>query len=156
MRIKIAGEFREPKCYDCINIEVDERGVATVTLKAPTFREWWETLPRLYQIIITDTCPTYKTRLSRGLYSDIDPDVMSAMQEVPRGFYAIHDAKAWSIMFQLLPTNIWKKIENITGSPDAFIKNAIAENFPDKCRKEIWDVIQLCRGAGYYLDKYVN
>lgn len=87
MRIKIAGEFREPKCYDCISIDVDERGVATVNLKAPTFHEWWE---------------------------------------------------------------------SITGSPDAFIKNAIIENFPDKCRKEIWEVIQLCRNAGYYLDKYVN
>lgn len=156
MRIKIAGEFREPKCYDCISIDVDERGVATVTLKAPTFHEWWESLPRMYQIIITDAFPKYKMVLNRGLYSDIDTDVMSAMQEIPRGFYATHDAKAWSILFQVIPTDVWKQIESITGSPDAFIKNAIIENFPDKCRKEIWEVIQLCRNAGYYLDKYVN
>ena len=156
MRIKIAGEFREPICYDCISIDVDERGVATINLKAPTFHEWWENLSRMYQIIITDTFPKYKMILSRGLYSDIDPEDMSAMQEIPRGFYAIHDAKVWSILFQVIPPEVWKQIKQITKTPEAFIKNAIFDDFSDKYRKELWEIIQLCRNAGYYLDKYVN
>lgn len=156
MRIKIVGECREPKCFDCFSIDIDSRGVATVTLKAPTFHEWWENLPRIYQIIVTDAFPKYKMTINSGRYSDIDPDDMSAMQEIPKGFYAIYDMKAWSILFRLVPLDVWHLIEAIADSPFKFMEKNITEDFPDKYRKEIWSIIQVCRKAGYYLDNYVS